>query len=118
MRLRLLEGLPQEELRRVCLDADVAVDQLMAGWIGMFALEMMAMGKPVVAYIRPSLQEMLRGMPVVHADVVTLADVLRDVLHNSGQRAALSMRGPTYVRDCHSPDAISERLEALYSCTG
>ena len=114
VQLRIYEGLPQAELRRLCVEADVVVDQLFMGWVGMFGLEMMALGKPVVAYIRPSLQGMLEGMPVVHADPLSLAATLRALLLDPERRASLSTRGPAYVRERHDPDAICKRLEALY----
>jgi glycosyltransferase involved in cell wall biosynthesis len=114
VRLRLLEGLSRAELYQACAGADVAVDQVLVGWVGLFALEMMAMGKPVVAYIRPDLQGMLEGMPVVHADPSSLADTLRGLLLAPERRADLSARGPTYVREHHDPDAFCRRLLELY----
>jgi glycosyltransferase involved in cell wall biosynthesis len=46
--LDIVEGVPHEEARRRYARADIVVDQLNAGWHGIFALEAMALGKPVL----------------------------------------------------------------------
>jgi glycosyltransferase involved in cell wall biosynthesis len=101
-------------LRAACAEADVVVDQVLMGWVGVFALEMMAMGKPVVAYIRADLRPQLQGMPIVEADPWTLAATLRALLLAPDRRAALSARGPRYVREQHDPATACRRLLALY----
>ena len=116
--LRLLEGLSPEALQRACLDADIAVDQLLIGWVGLFALEMMALGKPVVAYIRPDLRDTQPEMPVVSADPLTLAATLRSLYHDSGRRRALSLAGPEWVSGHHDVGAINARILALYTDVG
>ena len=52
--LELIENLPNAEATRRYRDADLVVDQLLAGWYGGFAVEAMALGKPVIAYLRES----------------------------------------------------------------
>ena len=51
--LDIVEGLPHEEARKRYARADIVVDQLNAGWHGVFALEAMALGKPVVVHLKP-----------------------------------------------------------------
>jgi glycosyltransferase involved in cell wall biosynthesis len=46
----LLEGKTREEARRIFERADLLVDQLILGWYGGIAVELMALGKPVVAF--------------------------------------------------------------------
>jgi glycosyltransferase involved in cell wall biosynthesis len=114
VRLRLIEGLSGDELRAAYAGADVVVDQLFAGWVGLVALEMMAMGKPVIAYIRPDLRHLLHEMPVVDADPRSLADTLRDLLLDPDRRAEVGARGPGYVRAHHDPDVACRRLLEIY----
>lgn len=52
---RLIEGLPYETAKRIYQQADIVVDQLCIGSFGIFSLEGMALGKPVICYIRPAL---------------------------------------------------------------
>src|SRR5947199_333673 len=49
--LEIVEGLPHDEARRHFERADIVVDQLNAGWYGVFALEAMALGKPVLTFL-------------------------------------------------------------------
>ena len=49
--LEIVEGLHHEEARERYRDADIVVDQLNAGWYGVFAIEAMALGKPVVTFL-------------------------------------------------------------------
>src|SRR6476469_1456955 len=55
--LDIVEGVPHEEARARYARADIVVDQLNAGWHGVFALEAMALGKPVVTYLKPDVVE-------------------------------------------------------------
>src|SRR5262249_496722 len=49
--LRIVEGLRDDEARKLYEQADIVVDQLNAGWYGLFAIEAMALGKPVVTFL-------------------------------------------------------------------
>src|SRR5262249_9205527 len=49
--LEIVEGLHHDEARRRYERADIVVDQLNAGWYGLFANEAMALGKPVVTFL-------------------------------------------------------------------
>src|SRR5215210_3130838 len=53
--LDVVEGVPHDVARERYARADIVVDQLNAGWHGVFALEAMALGKPVVTYLKPEL---------------------------------------------------------------
>lgn len=118
VRLQLLEGLPREQMLRACLEADVAVDQLLIGWFGLFALEMMALGKPVIAYIRPGLERYAPGLPVVSAEPATIAATLRVLLLDAARRERLAADGPAYVAREHNPIDINCRILALYAAVG
>ena len=56
--LRIVEGLHHDDALARYRDADIVVDQLNAGWYGLFAIECMALGKPVVTYLH---DEAVRG---------------------------------------------------------
>ena len=49
--LDLVEGLRHDEAFERYKAADIVVDQLNAGWYGLFAIECMALGKPVVTFL-------------------------------------------------------------------
>jgi glycosyltransferase involved in cell wall biosynthesis len=56
----LVEGLSNVDAKEKYKTIDVLVDQLFAGWYGGLALEVMALGKPVIVYIR---EEDLKFIP-------------------------------------------------------
>jgi glycosyltransferase involved in cell wall biosynthesis len=115
--LDLVEGVGRHEARRRLERADVVVDQLLLGWYGGVAVEAMALGKPVVAYLRhehlgvvPA--EMRHDLPIVEARPETLRDVLRGLMGRDLDE--IGRRGRHYVERWHDPRRIAKRLEADY----
>ena len=85
----LIEKIPHDKVRAIYASADILIDQVHVGWYGGLAVELMALGKPVVAYIRrDDLQFIPRAMaeelPVVSADPATLRNVLRPLVSDAG----------------------------------
>lgn len=118
--LRLLEGLTSAEVRRELAGADLVVDQVLVGWYGGVATEAMALGRPVVAYVReedlgPLPAEMLTELPVISASPDTLEPVLREWLTTRrGELADLGARSRAFVERWHDPRGIATRLAADY----
>jgi hypothetical protein len=118
--LELVEGLSHEEARKRFDAADLVVDQLLAGWYGGFAVEVMALGKPVVAYLREDdlrhLPEAMRHeLPVISAEPGTIYTVLRSWL--TDRRAELFERGRasrSFVERWHDAGHIARFLAAEY----
>jgi glycosyltransferase involved in cell wall biosynthesis len=116
----LVEGLTHEKARREYERADLVVDQVLAGWYGGLAVELMALGKPVVAYIRPAdldriPVEMRNELPVIDAEPSTITDVLRRLL--TTDRALLpefGARSRAYVERWHDPLKIAAQTKATY----
>src|SRR5437762_6931147 len=70
--LELVEGLHHDETRERYRRADIVVDQLNAGWYGLFAIEAMALGKPVVSFLHDEARRRTgeafgRAVPIVQA---------------------------------------------------
>ena len=118
--LQLVENLPHAEAKQRYKEADLVVDQLLLGWYGGFAVEVMALGKPVIAYLRESdlqaLPEAMRKeLPVIDANPETIYDVLKEWL--TTRRHALPERGRAaraYVERWHDARAIAKRLVGDY----
>ncbi|WP_255606251.1 glycosyltransferase [Nitratireductor rhodophyticola] len=78
---QLLEGLSNDEVRNVMQRSDIVVDQLRIGWYGVLACEAMALGKPVVAYIRDDLVDNFDGrMPIVNCSPNSIKETLRRLI--------------------------------------
>src|SRR4029077_5773414 len=92
--LDIVEGVPHEEARARYARADIVVDQLRAGWHGVFALESMALGKPVLSYLKPDVVERSAAgygvrIPIVPVTADTLADAIRPLIESPAQRREL-----------------------------
>ena len=82
LEFELLQGVGHAEVRSALERSAIVVDQLNAGWYGGFAVEAMAIGRPVLAALdrrdHPCLPPGLRrDLPVVDASVETLVERLR-----------------------------------------
>jgi glycosyltransferase involved in cell wall biosynthesis len=117
--LDIVEGVPHDEARGRYARADIVVDQLNAGWHGVFALESMALGKPVVTYLKPELVERAAEgygirVPIVPATKDTLVDALRPLVEQPALRREIGAASRAYVEQVHDIDRIADRLIDLY----
>ena len=111
--LILVEGLSQAEARTRYEQADVLIDQLFAGWYGGLAVELMALGKPVLVYLREEdlhfIPEQMRAdLPFINANPFTVKDRLREVLGMPREALVdLAQRSRAYVERWHDPKQIA-----------
>jgi glycosyltransferase involved in cell wall biosynthesis len=117
--LQIVEGLPHLEARERYARADIVVDQFRSGWHGIFALEAMALGKPVVGRIEPemadrSAEELGARLPIVSATPETLVDALRSLVESPALRRELGAAGRAYVERVHDVDRVADRLLEIY----
>jgi len=114
LELRLIERRPWAEMPALLAECDILVDQLMMGWYGLLAIEGMAEGRTVVAYLRTDFARTRPDLPVVSAEPATIQDVLRQLIRDPARRASLGERGPEYVRRHHDARAVAAILLAEY----
>jgi glycosyltransferase involved in cell wall biosynthesis len=117
VRLEVLEGRPNEEVRRALSDCDIVADQFLLGY-GFFAVEGMAAGKPVLSNMDAIFEavrstEQIRTCPIVDTGPESLRDDLRRLVLDPALRASLGREGREFVRRYHSYEAIGERWEAI-----
>jgi hypothetical protein len=108
------QGLNDEERTELFKQADVVIDQLLAGAYGIASVEAMMLGKPALAYIRPDHLPDYPNAPVVSANPATLYRRLSELINASGLRTELGVRGVDYVRRVHHPERIASRLSWIY----
>ncbi len=118
--LEIVEGLDHREAFERYRRADVIVDQLNAGWYGVFAIEAMALGKPVVTFLRDEAvrrTEEAFGLevPIVNASKDTLADALRPLVGSADERIRVGAASRAYVEEVHDVERMTDRLLALYA---
>src|SRR5205823_1417025 len=117
--LDVVEGVAHDAARERYARADIVVDQLNAGWHGVFALEAMALGKPVVGHVKPDVVERSAEafgvrVPIVPATVDTLVDALRPLADDVARRRGLGAQGRAYVEQVHDIDRVADRLLDIY----
>jgi len=89
--------------------ADIVVDQLLVGWYGVFAIECMALGKPVCVYIKGGLKKYLDGSPLIDADPTSIKQRLIELIENQSLRQEIGRRGREYVERIHDADVVCRR---------
>ena len=117
VRLKLLEGIKHNRMKEFCRDADIVVDQLLIGWYGGFAVETMALGKPVVCYLNEDLFYLVPwagDIPIVNANTANLYDKLKWLIENPKERERIGRMGREFVEKWHDPVKIAEKLTKLY----
>lgn len=113
----LIEGLSNAEAKEHYKTVDVLVDQLFAGWYGGLAVEMMALGKPVIAYLRMSDLhfipfQMREDLPIIQTEPDTIYKTLEYVLKMPRENLLeLSKRSRDYVEKWHDPICIAKRIK-------
>ena len=116
----LVEKMSRADARKVFERADLLVDQLLSGWYGGVAVEMMALGKPVVCYLREEdlgfIEAPMRAdLPIIRAKPNTIYQVLRDYLvHRRSEFAELGLRSRAFVEKWHDPISIAASLKKTY----
>ena len=117
--LDIVEGLPHDEAQRHYERADIVVDQLNAGWYGIFALEAMALGKPVLSYLRDEAVQETEGaldvqVPIVQVTKETLRDRIAELAASAEERRRIGASSRAYVEQVHDADKGADRLIAIY----
>lgn len=111
----LVENMKNSQARKLYETCDLVIDQLLAGWYGGFAVEAMALGKPVICYIRhedthfiPA--EMKKDLPLIEATPDSICDILREWIsqrvHELPERGIASR---AFVEKWHNPTMVAAR---------
>ncbi len=119
--LVLVEGLHHDEAFERYRDADIVVDQLNAGWYGLFAIECMALGKPVVTFLHDEAVERTeRGARHACPDRRArrrrrLRARLEPLVASAAERRRIGAESRAYVEQVHDLERVADRLLALYA---
>ena len=112
---KLIEGMKNAEAVEWYRRADIVVDQLLIGWYGVLAVEGMALGKPVIAYVRPGLEQGFDPpLPIVNATIDDVEERLAELIADAALRDSLAHAGRRFAEAVHDSDQVAARAEALY----
>jgi glycosyltransferase involved in cell wall biosynthesis len=117
--LDVVHGVPNAEARARYQRADIVVDQMHYLWHGVFTIEAMAYGKPVVTHldetaVRQTEEAFGVDVPIVRATPDTLVDALRRLVESFEERRRLGDAGRAYVERVHDIDKVADRLIEIY----
>ena len=118
--LVLVEGLSQKKAKKQYERADLLVDQLLAGWYGGLAVELMALGKPVLAYIRNEdlgfiPNEMVSDLPIINVTPDSIYAVLKYWLTDGKLKLReIGLQSRCYVEKWHDPLKIATKMKIEY----
>ncbi|MBI2265565.1 MAG: glycosyltransferase family 4 protein [Armatimonadetes bacterium] len=111
---KLIQGLPHQETIEIVSQADIVIDQLLLGEHGLVTLEAMALGKPVISYIREDLIPRHKDFPIVNGTIENLDEKMEMLLSDPVLRSDLGRRGRAYVEEVHDSRKVAQQLIELY----
>jgi Arc/MetJ family transcription regulator len=118
--LDVIENVRNNEVGPRLAEADIVVDQLNSGWYGLFAIEAMAFGKPVLGYIHDEAAARTAEafgveLPIVRTTKDSLAADLRRLVGSSDERRERGAAARAYAERVHDADVMAARLIDIYS---
>ncbi len=112
----LIENVKHDQVKQIYDTIDVFVDQLLAGWYGGVAVEIMALGKPVVSYIREEdikfiPLEMRKELPIIQATPDSVSNVLEKLIETPrSEILEIGLKSRKYVEKWHNPQIVGNQL--------
>jgi glycosyltransferase involved in cell wall biosynthesis len=118
--LDVVHGVRNEEALERYKQADIVVDQVLRDWHGIFTIESMALGKPVVTSleedaVRQTEEAFGVKLPIVRATKDDLVEKLRPLIASFELRKRLGEEGRAYVEEVHDVERMTDRLLDIYA---
>ena len=113
--LLLLENLEASMIKEYYEKADIGIDQLIYGWHGKVACELMAMKKPVISYINPKFCGANFDLPIVSASPLNIEIKLEELIRSKELRMKVGIASLKYVKKHHDVEVQIDNLLKLYS---
>jgi glycosyltransferase involved in cell wall biosynthesis len=118
--LDVVHGVVNEQALERYKQADIVIDQMRRDWHGVFTIESMALGKPVVTSldedaVRQTEEAFGVKVPIVRATKDDLVEKLRPLVESFEERKRLGEAGRAYVEEVHDIERMTDRLLDLYA---
>lgn len=112
---KLVEKMSHPEAIATIRQSSIVIDQLTVGTYANLSMEAMALGKPVICYIREDLRSGFPpGLPIISANPDTIYEVLRDLLCRRDEWMQIGMAGRKYMETEHSFQKVAPLLLDVY----
>jgi hypothetical protein len=101
---------PPDQMRFYQVQADIVVEQLLAGLWGSTGVETMALGKPVVCYLRKSWKDYFfesypeyDSLPIIEANIENIYDVLKKLVSDETYRYEKGKESREFAKNHFDP---------------
>lgn len=112
---RIINNLSHKRALMEYKQADIIIDQLLQGSFGVLSLEGMALGKPVICFIRDSMiPHYPAGLPIVNANKDTFFEVLKRLIEKPELRRTIGIAGRNYIEKYYDSRQLAGELVSIY----
>jgi glycosyltransferase involved in cell wall biosynthesis len=119
--LVLVENRSYDEALGIYKSADLVIDQILIGWYGSFAVEMMKLGKPVISFIREEdlsfiSSEMANDClkSIINVKPNNLYSCLKNIIENPKLLTEYQRNAEQYVNRWHNPEYVGGMTKRVY----
>jgi len=110
-----MSGLPNSEILRLYSRADIFAEQFVIGLYGYAGIEGMALGRPVMCYVREGAEMISKDdCPVILSSPAEIYGTLKKYLDDPSPLADIGAHGRKYVEKYYSPEAFAARHGKMY----
>ena len=110
-----VHGFSHSKARKIYESADLIIDQLIWGVHGVFSVEAMALGKPVICFIRDDLRKSYpKELPIISSNPDNLYEVLNQLLDDKNSLNNIGIKGREYVEKFHDSRLVAKQLLDIY----
>ncbi len=118
----LVEGKTHAEAKKIYEGADLLIDQLLAGFYGGLSVEFMALGKPVICYLRAEDMSFLPvgmrdSLPIINSEPKDIYNILKKCLIDKHELYSLGIKSREYVENWHDPSVVATILKSDYEAS-
>lgn len=114
--LIILSGVPNSKIHEAMAEADLVADQFVIGWYAFFAIEAMAMKKPVLCYLRFDLLELYETaglieqneMPILNTPIDRISERIEWAYNHRKELIQIGEKGRTFVLKHHDLDPVGK----------
>jgi hypothetical protein len=114
---RRIQNVAPSRIGPLLADADVVIDQMLAGSYGVLACEGVALGRVVVGYLG-SVRAHVGEVPILEATPDTLGEVMTRILDDRESVAAAAASGPAWIATYHDGRMSAQILNDHFLATG
>ncbi|HEY3249782.1 MAG TPA: glycosyltransferase [Ignavibacteria bacterium] len=112
---KTISGIKAIDLYKEIESSDLVIDQMLVGFYGLLSVESMAMGKPVISYIREDIWEKIGAdCPIYNANPDNLYDVLYKILSNPNQLVKVGKKSREYTEKYHDAKKIAKQYLEIF----